>query len=371
MKNTTVTSMLALALAACAGVGDPADAPPLAGKADLASATADADPAPSQPQLIPGVHELIPIADDGNPATAERVIVTKCIAPITITETTLVRPRGTTATRTYEGRPVVKRTDPAAAIAKEEAQKVYLGQMLPQQVTTLLECDPGDCACPGGSYLLPQMYGVAEGTPCASNPHPCAECAPPQTPNGNGICAQVTWYARGPDGVCRPTRGPEPRPCERGCFDGETRIRMADGRDEPVRRIRAGSMVFNPALRKGVRVRRVTAGPELVPMVELALGKGTLRVTRHHPVRTKRGLLRAEEVRVGDALVTGAKRPVAVSAIRRPSLKVHEVVWNFELDVPGDRERDHLVLANGVVTGDLVLQRKLQARQGSAAVARR
>ncbi|MEY4631228.1 MAG: hypothetical protein RIQ81_1348 [Pseudomonadota bacterium] len=149
-----------------------------------------------------------------------------------------------------------------------------------------------------------------------------------------------------------------------GCFDPATRIRMASGRDVRIDAVKPGDMVFNPIVGKSVPVVRVTKGPEAGKGMYLIGFKGQgneqVKVTSKHPFMTDQGLRAAEQLRKGDRILTadGSFRKIEVA--KSLPEKAGQVVVNVSLAGAHLEASHHMVLANGVVSGDLQLQERLE-----------
>lgn len=145
-----------------------------------------------------------------------------------------------------------------------------------------------------------------------------------------------------------------------GCFAPETKIFMADGSYIDAADVRQHMRVWNPVLRQAQTVRSVIRGPEKPALFVVRTENHELRVTQHHPFKIERGLVSAADLRVGDVLQGGHGEAETILEIRREKLSKEKMVWNFELDSDSDRDEEHFVLADGIVTGDLYLQHKLE-----------
>lgn len=145
-----------------------------------------------------------------------------------------------------------------------------------------------------------------------------------------------------------------------GCFEEKTKITMADGSEKLASDIRSGDMVWNPKTQKGQMIKKVIAGPEQWPLLEVKSAGKSVIVTGEHPFLTKDGLKPAFQLTAADVLVEGSEeiQIEAVTTQERAAGEAAPNVWNFELLGSSDNE-DHYVLANGVMTGDLYLQQKL------------
>jgi len=142
-----------------------------------------------------------------------------------------------------------------------------------------------------------------------------------------------------------------------GCFAGSTRIKMADGTERTVATIGENDWLWNPHYKAPVRVKKVVKGPEAKALFEVKYQNQRVVVTEDHPFLTQSGWLQAQELKVG-AKIIGAGSGLEVKSVRKLSYKKPEDVWNFELDT--NDSMGHMVLANGIPTGDLVTQQLLK-----------
>ncbi|WP_141731641.1 Hint domain-containing protein [Oligoflexus tunisiensis] len=146
-----------------------------------------------------------------------------------------------------------------------------------------------------------------------------------------------------------------------GCFAEETMITLGDGKTQKrITELTERDLVWNPITRRAQAITRMTRGPEKVPMLDIQIEGKTVRVTGTHPFPTQQGPKAAFELQEGDRVRTekgtlGVIQKIASAPVEGKA----PVVWNLELEA-GDDLRDHYVLANGVVTGDLYIQTRLQ-----------
>jgi hypothetical protein len=140
-----------------------------------------------------------------------------------------------------------------------------------------------------------------------------------------------------------------------GCFVRGTRILLASGDALRVEDVFAGVEVTTAKGRR-LEVLESVAGPERHPIVAIRTDAGhSLRVTRSHPMLTPSGLRMANDLAVGHRLIAAGHRVVRIVSLKREPYS--DLVFNFSL--PGGAEADHLVNAEGLITGDLHLQQKL------------
>ncbi len=141
-----------------------------------------------------------------------------------------------------------------------------------------------------------------------------------------------------------------------GCFIAGTEINIGRDLKLPIEEIRAGDNVLLSSGKKS-QVVKVISGPESKPVVKLELVTGeSLTVTQTHPMLTELGVIQAKDLSIGSRLLTAKGQWATLASISTEKYDGH--VFNIEL--AGSHESDHLIYGNGVVTGDLYLQQRLQ-----------
>lgn len=170
---------------------------------------------------------------------------------------------------------------------------------------------------------------------------------------------------------------PEMR-CMCGCFTPDVKLQSTRGElpivdlmtsadYEPFRLLTpkdlySAELSVSPFLNRG----HFTVGPEENPVFRFQVSSGeSVTVTELHPmVVSKNGsydMVLAKSVQAGDLLVTGSGREAAVVAIESYKLEPSQnLVYN--VDTKGQQLLDHVVIANGVLTGDIVWQNLLAER---------
>ena len=147
----------------------------------------------------------------------------------------------------------------------------------------------------------------------------------------------------------------ETTPRDSGCFVAGTRILVGRDRWVPVEKLGVDSDVLTSDGRK-VRSLRAVAGPEKEKVFAIKVEGGrSVTVTSLHPMMTARGLRIARDLTADDKILDQKGEPVAIESIERKAYTGQ--VYNFAL--PGVAQGDHLIVAEGLVTGDLFLQEKL------------
>jgi hypothetical protein len=110
-------------------------------------------------------------------------------------------------------------------------------------------------------------------------------------------------------------------------------------------------------------IKRIVSGPEKPQLYVFGLASGaTLRVTQHHPMVLDDGtILEASRVDRNMSFVGISGESVAITSIaREPAIGD---VFNFE--TTGDTQLSHVIVAEGVLVGDLKLQNELAAEEES------
>lgn len=180
----------------------------------------------------------------------------------------------------------------------------------------------------------------------------------------NGYCPILRPNATGIDGYC-----------PAGCFAAETQILTAlvDGATSyrAVASVAPDATVLTASDDAGLdrvalvsrSIERVVSGPEEPPLVVLSLSNGaTLRVTSHHPMVLETGLIvEAAAVVRGAGFLGVDGRRIAVTAVSREPATAD--VFNFQTS--GTTQLGHVIVAEGVLVGDLKLQNELAFEQSS------
>jgi hypothetical protein len=145
-----------------------------------------------------------------------------------------------------------------------------------------------------------------------------------------------------------------------GCFAPETEITMADGSARRIDEIRNGDLVYNPLTGSSSKVKGLIRGPEKEPMIEVGYGGKVVRVTTKHPMLTRSGIKTATELQYGDYLLGADRKFHRINELKRLPVDPNQQVYNFVMDDQDDSPAHHVVLADGILTGDLQLQKQLE-----------
>jgi hypothetical protein len=143
-----------------------------------------------------------------------------------------------------------------------------------------------------------------------------------------------------------------------GCFSDDTKILMADRSYKRITDIKRGDRVWNPKTQRPTEIKKMVKGPEEYPMVHITTGQGLIKVTGNHPFPTPDGVQAAHRLQEGAVIYDASHKPLTIEKIAFVKDESPPVVWNLEL--VGDQPDDHYLVADGLVTGDLKIQRELE-----------
>lgn len=149
-----------------------------------------------------------------------------------------------------------------------------------------------------------------------------------------------------------------------GCFKDDTRILLGDQKTEKlISELNSDDRVWSPRRQKAYPVRHITRGPEKVPMLLIQAGGRSLQVTGQHPFPVAEGYKAAHSLKLGELIKLSDDQWAEIEGIESIASEGRDpIVWNLELEAPNDDLEAHEVVANGVVTGDLLIQVLLQSR---------
>lgn len=158
----------------------------------------------------------------------------------------------------------------------------------------------------------------------------------------------------------------EPR-TNNGCFAQHTKIKMFDGTDRVIALINVGDVILNPVTKMGQKVAEVRKGKEAKAMYKLAFGGTTVTVTETHPMPVKGGIKMAKDVTDSDYMFDANGVIHRVSMAKKLPVNPDQIVLNIRLESESADPMQHMVLAEGIVSGDLFLQRKMENPAATAA----
>ncbi len=151
-----------------------------------------------------------------------------------------------------------------------------------------------------------------------------------------------------------------------GCFPPGVRIATdAEGGDILVEEIAVGDLLWNPQTQERVRVLKVIEGPEENDLIRLGYGDVSLTVSQEHPVVTGEGIKKARDLTLADLVYDGSGDTHQLTQLEAVLANEGQTVINFILEARADLGHDgRMVLADGVVTGDLIVQQALIRADG-------
>lgn len=140
---------------------------------------------------------------------------------------------------------------------------------------------------------------------------------------------------------------------------------MANGDMVAVEDIRVGDMIVSPQTGQSSRIASVIEGPEPLPLIHIIAGDLSVRVTEAHIVLTQEGLKRARDLTTHDSIMDekGAYHPI--DRLERIPPEIGQRVINFVVDGFVPEVNKHLLVSDGIVTGDLYLQNNFESERQS------
>ncbi len=127
--------------------------------------------------------------------------------------------------------------------------------------------------------------------------------------------------------------------------------------------VRVGDTVLNAQTGEALRVASVIEGPENVPLLRIVAGELSVRVTSLHVVLTADGLKQAKDLQPGDNVFGEDGNPRPIERIESLPVQIGQQVINFILEGYESDVHKHLLVSDGIVTGDLYLQTHFKGQQ--------
>lgn len=150
-----------------------------------------------------------------------------------------------------------------------------------------------------------------------------------------------------------------------GCVAEDTLITMGDGKTQKrVDQLAETDLIWNPIKKKAMAMRKMTRGPEKIPMIKILVDGKVLKVTGNHPFPTRSGMSTAFRLEEGQEILLNGDQWVKIENIEPIKAEAKApIVWNIEIEAPDDDWDAHHYVANGVVTGDLMIQVALGSKR--------
>jgi hypothetical protein len=155
-----------------------------------------------------------------------------------------------------------------------------------------------------------------------------------------------------------------------GCVAEGTLVTLADGSKTPIERLKGhnGALVLSRDGSTRV-IEDMTKGGESEPMFVISDDRGdSLKLTQSHPVFTRRGILPAHDIKIGD-VVTTPHGEALITRVRQEMSK--GLVYNLRLGGETDAAAGQTAMfANGILVGDVSMQRLMDTKAAAAAVSK-
>lgn len=183
------------------------------------------------------------------------------------------------------------------------------------------------------------------------------------TPDGKDF--EVWCHRRGSTGLITPIF-PQANvicACVRitGCFHPDTNLTLSDGSVKKAKDVTVQDSLFNPVTGKSTKVLSVIESKEEHSLVEFGFDKTKVTVSQGHAVLTESGkLVKAKDLKVGDMVMGADKKFHKVDHLKQLDVVSGQKVINFNLETDSRETNDHMLLSDGVVTGDLFVQGTLK-----------
>jgi hypothetical protein len=180
--------------------------------------------------------------------------------------------------------------------------------------------------------------------------------------NNNDICFPINQSSRSFFVKCNETAA-----CDflcwrtaKGCFAKDTKVTLADGTIKNIQDIIQTDKIRNPLTGKVDAILKLVVGPEKHPLIEITIGKTSLKVTQKHPFITKRGLLQADEILLDDEVLTTSSEYQKITGIKVLPIEPNQMVYNIDLASNLASPTDRLITIADIVTPDFTIQKKLE-----------
>ncbi|MDR3539874.1 MAG: hypothetical protein P4L69_02740 [Desulfosporosinus sp.] len=146
-----------------------------------------------------------------------------------------------------------------------------------------------------------------------------------------------------------------------GCLAAETNIKMASGDLMQISKIKIGDKVLGID-NDNWTVKNVWRGKEDSKMTKIVANYKTVLLTGNHPIATADGIKRADEIKMGMMVLSenGERREVT----QVEQIEYSGEVFNLDLErKEKEKPEKHLMLADGFVVGDNIIQNSLEGRR--------
>lgn len=142
---------------------------------------------------------------------------------------------------------------------------------------------------------------------------------------------------------------------------------MANESYREIKSIQIGNLVFNPIAQRVQPVKRLVVGKEEPPLITISYGGNVVKVTERHPMVVKHIaspsgyiLKQAGSLTPNDEILGEDGLFHKLTVLSRLPADPEQIVVNIELSGSSTEDSEHFLLANGIITGDLFIQEKLE-----------
>ena len=104
-------------------------------------------------------------------------------------------------------------------------------------------------------------------------------------------------------------------------------------------------------------------GPEALPLLRFGFDGTTVTTSQAHPVLTATGLKPANQLKKGDTVFDAQGNPHPVTILESLPIEEGQRVINVDLEAASTDANDRLLISDGIITGDIVLQGLLKAQK--------
>ena len=137
----------------------------------------------------------------------------------------------------------------------------------------------------------------------------------------------------------------------------------SDGSLRNIEDVRAGDLVRNAKTGVAVKVGKVIEGPEALPLIRFGFEGTTVTTSQAHPVLTGEGLKPTNQLKKGDTIFDAQGHPHALTILETLPIEEGQRVINVDLVAVSSDANDRLLISDGIITGDIVLQGLLKEKK--------
>ena len=112
-----------------------------------------------------------------------------------------------------------------------------------------------------------------------------------------------------------------------------------------------------------MKVAKVIEGPEALPLIRFGFDGATVTTSQAHPVLTATGLKPANQLKEGDTIFDAQGNPHTLTILETLPLEEGQRVINVDLETASSDADQRLIVSDGIITGDIVLQGLLKERK--------